>query len=73
MFLIKIKENLTRNKQAKKREADLLINHDEHRIRRRLFYVYQINVGINVKEYLILRIGDPFWYNKNSNWEIYDF
>ena len=60
MFLIKIKENLTRNKQAKKREADLLINHDEHRIRRRLFYVYQINVGINVKEYLILRIGDPF-------------
>ena len=60
MFLIKIKENITRNEQAKKRKADLLINHDEHRIRRRLFYVYQINVGINVKEYLILRIGDPF-------------
>ena len=60
MFLIKIMENITRNKQVKKREADLLINVHEHRIRRRLFYVYRINVGINEKEYLIFKIGDPF-------------
>ena len=60
MFLIKIMENITRNKQAKQREADLLINVHEHRIRRRLFYVYRINVGINEKEYLIFKIGDPF-------------
>ena len=60
MFLIKIMENITRNKQAKKREADLLINVHEHRIRRRLFYIYGINVGVNEKEYLIFKIGDPF-------------
>ena len=60
MFLIKIMENITRNKQANKREADLLINVHEHRIRQRLFYVYRINVGINEKEYLIFKIGDPF-------------
>ena len=53
-------ENITRNKQANKREADLLINVHEHRIRRRLFYVYRINVGINEKEYLIFKIGGPF-------------
>ena len=53
-------ENITRNKQAKKREADLLINVQEHRIRGRLFYVYQINGGINEKKYLIFKIGDSF-------------
>ena len=53
-------ENITRNKQANKREADLLINVHEYRIKRRLFYVYRINVGINEKEYLIFEIGDPF-------------
>ena len=65
MFLVKIMENITRNKQAKKRKADLLINAHEHRIRRSFFYVYQINIGINEKEYLIFKIGDPFCYNKN--------
>ena len=53
-------EDITRNKQAKKREADLLINVHGHRIKRRLFCVYQTNVGINEKEYLIFKIGDPF-------------
>ena len=60
MFLIKVMEDITRNKQAKKREADLLINVHGHRIKRRLFYVYQTSVGINEKEYLIFKIGDPF-------------
>ena len=64
MFLIKVMEDITRNKQAKKREADLLINVRGHRIKRRLFYVYQINVDINEKEYLIYKIGDPFSYKK---------
>ena len=62
-------ENITRNKQAKKREADLLINVQEHRIRWRLFYVYQINGGINEKEYLIFKTGDSFWYNKELSRE----
>ena len=53
-------EDITQNKQAKKREADLLINVNGHRIKRRQFYVYQTNVGINEKEYLIFKIGDPF-------------
>ena len=53
-------ENITRNMLAKKRKADLLINVNEHRIRRRFFYVYQINVGINEKEYLIFKIGDSY-------------
>ena len=60
MFLVKVMEDITRNKQAKKREADLLINVNGHRIKRRLFYFYQINVDINEKEYLIYKIGDPF-------------
>ena len=53
-------EDITRNKQAKKREADLLINVQEHRIRWRLFYIYQINGGVNEKEYLIFKTGDSF-------------
>ena len=53
-------ENITRNKQANEREADLLINVHEYRIRRKLFYVYRINVGINEKEYLIFKTDDPF-------------
>ena len=73
MFLIKIMENITQNKQAKKREADLLIHVQEHRIRWRLFYVYQINGGINEKKYLIFKTGDSFWYNKKLSWEIYGF
>ena len=60
MFLVKVMEDIIRNKQTKKREADLLINVNGHRIKRRLFYVYQTNVGINEKEYLIFKIGDPF-------------
>ena len=60
MFLIKVVGDITRNKQAKKREADLLVNVHGHRIKRRLFYVSQTNVGINEKEHLIFEIGDPF-------------
>ena len=28
---------------------------------------------INEKEYLIFKIGDPFWYKKGTGWEIYGF